>query len=153
MQIGERHSLDLDVPPGAALVALGETAEAWGGEWKRQGDGGDLVLPVLAGLRRGYLLAKVAVEEKQGDRTGAHLDLTVEKAELHVHRQAVAILLIAALASVATVLWPFFPALLALAAPATVIALGAWFLIVSRLKTSGPEDFLKAVAAEAADRA
>jgi len=153
MQTGEHHTLDLDVAPGAALVALGETAEAWGAEWERQGQGGKLVLPVLAGLRRGYLLAKVTVDEKRGDRAGAHIDLTVEKAELHIHRQAVAILLVAATASIATVLWPFFPALLPLAAPATVIALGAWFLIVSRLKTSGPEDFLKAVEATAADRA
>ncbi len=151
MRDGERHSLELDIAPGAALVALGETAEAWGADWKREGEGGSLVLPVLAGLRRGYLLAKVAVAERQAGAAGTRVELTVEKAELHVHRQAVAILIVAAVASLATVLWPFFPGLLALAAPATVIALGAWFLIVSRLKTSGPEDFLKAVEAAAAE--
>jgi uncharacterized membrane protein HdeD (DUF308 family) len=48
-----------------------------------------------------------------------------------------------------TVLWPFFPRLLSVAPFGAVVALGGWFLVVSRLRTSGPDDFLKAVAAQA----
>jgi hypothetical protein len=29
-----------------------------------------------------------------------------------------------------------------------VLALGGWFLVISRLRTSGPEEFLEAVAAQ-----
>jgi hypothetical protein len=47
-----------------------------------------------------------------------------------------------------TVLWPFFPRLLEIAPFGAVIALGGWFLVISRLRTSGPDEFLEAVAAQ-----
>ena len=46
-------------------------------------------------------------------------------------------------------LWPFFPRLLQLAPFGAVIALGGWFLVISRLRTSGPDEFLAMRAVEA----
>ena len=55
------HTIDLDVPPGAALAAIGQTPEDWGAEFVRDGSGGKLHLPVLAGMRRGLLTGPVTV--------------------------------------------------------------------------------------------
>ena len=45
-------------------------------------------------------------------------------------------------------LWPFYPQLIAVAPFGALLALGGWFLVVSRLRTSGPDEFLDAVAAQ-----
>ena len=58
------------------------------------------------------------------------------------------VLLLATAGGVLTVLWPFFPNLLAVAPFGAVIALGGWFLVITRLRTSGPDDFLEAVVAQ-----
>jgi hypothetical protein len=60
---------------------------------------------------------------------------------------AVMILILSALGAVLTVLWPFYPQLITVAPFGALIALGGWFLVVSRLRTSGPDEFLAAVAA------
>ena len=57
------------------------------------------------------------------------------------------VLLFATAGGILTVLWPFFPDLLAVAPFGAVIALGGWFLVITRLRTSGPDEFLEAVAA------
>lgn len=150
MQHGDEHFLDLDAPPGTVLAALGRAAEGWGASWTRSGSGGRLELPVLAGLRRGFLTAQVEVEPRDD---GTHVVLRVEEVFLRVHRPAVVMLLVAALGGMVLMLWPFFPGLLVFAVPATAVGLGAWFLIVSRLQTSGPEHFLESVSAEAAPTA
>jgi len=61
------------------------------------------------------------------------------------------VLLLATAGGVLTVLWPFFPNLLAVAPFGAVIALGGWFLVITRLRTSGPDEFLEAVAAQGED--
>ena len=66
-----------------------------------------------------------------------------------LNASAVAILVLASLGGLLTVLWPFYPRLLAAAPLGAVIALSGWFLVVSRLRTSGPDDFLAQVVAEA----
>jgi hypothetical protein len=43
-------------------------------------------------------------------------------------------------------LWPFFPGLMPLLPVAVVLALAAWLLVVARLRSSNPGDFLKVVA-------
>jgi hypothetical protein len=43
-------------------------------------------------------------------------------------------------------LWPFFPELMPLLPVAVVLALVAWLLVVARLRSSDPGDFLKLVA-------
>jgi hypothetical protein len=57
------------------------------------------------------------------------------------------ILLVAVAGGLLTVLWPFFPQLMNVAPFGALLALGGWFLVVSRLRTSGPDEFLVAVAA------
>ena len=47
-------------------------------------------------------------------------------------------------------IWPFFPGLLPLAPLGAIVALSGWFLVVSRLTTSTPDDFLRLVADVAA---
>jgi len=46
-----------------------------------------------------------------------------------------------------TLAWPFFPSLMTVAPFGAILALGGWFMVVSRLRTSGPDEFLDAVAA------
>jgi len=49
-----------------------------------------------------------------------------------------------------TLAWPFYPPLFTLLPFAAVVGFLAWWLIVSRLKTSGPEEFLATLAPLAA---
>jgi hypothetical protein len=51
--------------------------------------------------------------------------------------------------AVLTMLWPFFPQLLPLAPFGAILALGGWFLVLSRLRNSGPDEFLVMVEAQA----
>jgi hypothetical protein len=137
------HAIELALPPERALAALERTAEAWGAELAREGQGGRLVLPVMAGLRRGFLRGRVTVTPSGG---GARLAFVVEESGYRLHRTAVAILALALAGAVATVLWPFFPRLLVLAPVGLALGLGAWLLVVSRLTNSGAEEFLAEVA-------
>lgn len=143
------HAIDLQMPPGTALAAVRQTAEDWGAELDLEGSSGRLRLPVLAGLRRGLLTGPVTVEPSE---SGARVTFQAEEAVYYVQTPAVAILLLAIVGAVFTVLWPFFPDLLAVAPFGAVLALGGWFLVISRLRTSGPEEFLEAVAAEGGKR-
>ena len=59
------------------------------------------------------------------------------------------VLLLSLAGAVVAVLWPFFPRLLAVAPLGVALAVGGWLLVVSRLTTSGPEEFLAQLAAEA----
>jgi hypothetical protein len=145
--VAAAHAIDLEMPPGTALAAIRQTAEDWGAELDLEGAGGRLRLPVLAGLRRGLLTGPVTVEPlERGTRVTFH----PEEAMYYVQTPAVVILLLAIFGAVFTVLWPFFPQLLVAAPFGAVLALGGWFLVISRLRTSGPEEFLAAVAAQGA---
>ena len=134
----------MDVPPAEALAALRQTAEDLGAEFQADGMGGKLHLPVLAGLRRGLVSGDVEILPAPG---GSRLVFRPETAVYHVQTQAVMILLFATAGGLLTVLWPFFPGLLQVAPFGALIALGGWFLVISRLRTSGPDEFLEAVAA------
>jgi len=127
-----------------ALAAVGETAEAWGADWQRDGRGGTLMLPVTAGIRRGWVRSRVTAEPAGG--RASRLALAVEESHYHLHTAAVVILLISAAGALLTVVWPFVPELLPIAPLGAILALGGWFLVVSRLRNSGPEEFLEAVA-------
>lgn len=142
------HSISMDVPPAEALAALRRTAEDLGAELQEEGTGGKLHLPVLAGLRRGLVSGDVEILPANG---GSRLIFRPETAVYHVQTQAVMILLFATAGALLTVLWPFFPALLQAAPFGALIALGGWFLVISRLRTSGPDEFLEAVAAREDD--
>jgi len=139
------HAIELDLPPDQAVLALGRTAEDWGAEFERNGMGGTLHLPVIAGIRRGLVTGPVEV---QPAGSGSRVVFRPEQSIYYVQTAAVVILLLSAFGAVLTFLWPFFPKLLPVAPFGAVLALGGWFLVVSRLRSSGPEEFLAAVAAD-----
>jgi len=136
-----------------ALAAVAAAADAWGADWLRDGHdgsasrGGRLALPVLAGLRRGVARVRVDTWEQ-----GAATRVTAREEERRdgLHVAAVVVLAISALGALTTVVWPFFPTLLPLAPFGALLALGGWFLVISRLQSSGPEEFLELVAKVAA---
>jgi hypothetical protein len=146
-----RHERVVALAPAAAKAALAGAARDWGAEWSPAGDGGRLVLPVVFGLRRGFATGTVAVEPAEG---GSRLVWTLEESRLAVHRSSVVVLSLAAVPALGALAWPFFPPLLALAPLGAVLGFLAWWLVVARLRSSGPEDFLALVgeAAEGGDR-
>ncbi|HEY2740419.1 MAG TPA: hypothetical protein VGK45_18550, partial [Thermoanaerobaculia bacterium] len=142
----DQHEIDLAGPPEAALEAVGRAADAWGAELERQGLGGRLRLPIVAGLRRGLLAGPLSVEETA---KGSRVVFQPDESAQAVQMAPLLLLLLAGAGSVLTILWPFYPQLLPLAPFGAVVALGGWFLVISRLRTSGPQEFLAMVAAQA----
>ena len=138
----DQHEIDLAGPPEAALAAVGRAAEAWGAELERQGLGGRLRLPIVAGLLAGPL----SVEETP---KGSRVVFQPDESAQAVQMAPLLLLLLAGAGGVLTILWPFYPRLLPLSSFGAVVALGGWFLVISRLRTSGPQEFLAMVAAEA----
>jgi hypothetical protein len=138
------HAIDLPLPPEEAVSAVQRTAEDWGAEFERNGSGGRLRLPVLAGLRKGLVSGTVEVRP---EAEGSRVVFWPEQSVYHVQTSAVMVLLVAVSGGILTVLWPFFPHLLSVAPFGAILALGGWFLVISRLRTSGPDEFLEAVAA------
>ena len=140
------HAVGLALGRERALAALARTAEAWGADFEPAGDGGQLTMPVTAGLRRGWARGRVRVER---DGEGSRVALAVEESEYRLQTAAVVVLVLSLAGAVVAVLWPIFPRLLALAPLGLALAVGGWLLVVSRLTTSGPEEFLAQLAAEA----
>jgi len=130
-----------------ALAAIEELAEHWGGRWHREGSGGRLTLPVSAGLRRGTVSGTLSVE---AGAKGLSLHFDPEESDYRLIRPAVFFLVLASAGGLFSMVWPFFahrqPELLAAVPTAALLALGGWFLVVSRLRNCGPEEFLEEVA-------
>lgn len=141
---GDGHSVTSPLPPDEALAEVARVVEDWGGRWQPGIGGGRLELPVTAGLRRGVLAGRLAIARHPA---GSRLSLEIEESRWQVHRSGVAVLLLGAAGALSVTLWPFFPALLGLAPLGGVLAFVAWFLIVSRLRSSGAEEFLEQLAA------
>lgn len=138
---------DLAMEPAQALRRIAEAAEAWGAGWKPEGvSGGRLVLPVLAGLRRGWLGGEVSVD-RQGE--GTRVSFRPEESSYRIDRPAFVTLLIAAVGALITVLAPFVPRFWPLVPIGILLGLGAWLFIVARLRNSGPEEFFDEVKAGA----
>ncbi len=134
-------SVHLKLSPSAALKSLDTLSERWGGGWKGEGpDGGRLVIPVLAGLRRGYVGYAVSA---RSESRGTHLDFVEEESDLKVHRPTLIVLLIAACAGLSTLVMPFVPKLLPLLPPAVVLCIATWLFIVARLRNSGLDEFMQ----------
>jgi hypothetical protein len=158
------HAIDLPQAPAAALRALGTAAEEWGadfapaaaggagGDGSAEGTGGDgsaggeLRLPVVAGLRRGLLSGPVAVEPAGG---GSRLVFRPVAQDYYVETSAVMLLSMAGAGALLAVAWPLFPPLLPVAPLGGVLAVGGWFLVLSRRRGLGPEEFLASVASHA----
>ncbi len=116
----------------------------WNAAWEAKPGGGRLHLPVLAGIRRGRLLARAEVRSSSN---GSTVQLHVEHAEYEINRPAVLFLALGAVGGLVTVLWPLFPERMINFLPlAVVLLLGAWLLVASRLRTAGAQDFLDTVA-------
>lgn len=144
------HVIDLDMSPEQALSSLKQTAEDWGAQIQPGEDGAvemtgsRLHLPVVAGIRRGLVSGPIEVQPAEG---GSRLVFRPEQSAYYVQTPSVMILILSVAGAVLTVLWPFYPQLMPVAPFGAIMALGGWFLVVSRLRTSGPDEFLTAVAA------
>lgn len=102
-----------------------------------------LLVPARAGIRAGVVEVDWSVEPAEG---GTRLRFEVVEEELRTSTVAVFILAIGAAGGIMTVVWPLHPGLLGLAPLGALLALLAWLLVVSRLRSYGPEDFLSTVA-------
>lgn len=141
----ELHEIDVGLEPEEAAGAVARAAEDWGAEWTPERGGGRLVLPVVFGLRRGVAVGRVDIASSG---RGSRLTWRLESSELVLHRSAVGLLALSAVVLLAATAWPFHPPLLALVPFAAVVGLLAWWLVVSRLRNSGPEDFFAVVASD-----
>jgi len=144
----QRAEVRLPVPPAEVAGRIAELAGQWGGDWDGDEAGGRLELPVVFGLRRGVAQGQVAIAPEAG---GSRIDWRLLDSHLEVHRGSVVVLSLAAVPSVALLGWPFFPALIALAPLAAVLGFLAWWLVVARLRSAGPEEFLAALASRDGD--
>lgn len=146
-------SLRLELAPVVALKSMADLAETWGGGWQADEQNGPnqgrLVIPVLAGLRRGYVGYGVTA---QPEAHGTRLHFVEEESDLQVHKPTVVVLLIAAVAGLSTLVMPFMPQLLPLLPPAVVLCLATWMFIVARLRNSGLEEFITDLSGEVQPR-
>ncbi|MFL6202393.1 MAG: hypothetical protein ACJ76J_24755 [Thermoanaerobaculia bacterium] len=140
------HALTLEQRPDAALAALRRAADDWGAELRKEQSGLWLYLPVIHGLRRGLIAGPVQAEPA-GD--GSRIVFRPEESDLALQAAPVIVLLLAVAGAALAMLWPFFPRLLPLSPLGAILALGGWFLVLSRLRTSGAEEFLGMVGVEA----
>ncbi len=143
------HTLELPEDPVTSLNLVAMAAESWGGMWQAEGRGGGrLGLPVIAGLRRGWVAGQLTVESS-GD--GSRLTYRVDQSEYKVQRSAALMLFVASLGAIVTIVAPVFPTLLRLVPISIVLCLLAWFFVVARLRNSGPEEFFEDLAREPQD--
>ena len=151
------HVLELPLDPPACLRLLARTADLWGGSWQADGlCGGRLALPVMAGVRYGWVAGEVEVEEVAAageagsaqTRAGSRLRFRVDHSDYHIDKLSFAVLLLAGGGALVTVFAPFFPSLFRLVPLSVLLAVGAWLFIVGRLRNSGPEEFFDDLAEE-----
>ncbi|MEE8525670.1 MAG: hypothetical protein V3T72_17170 [Thermoanaerobaculia bacterium] len=137
--------------PRTALRLVGEAADAWGASWKTRGDRGLwLRLPVMAGVRHGWVAGEVEVEAADG---GSQLVYRVDESEYRLDKATVFTLVLAAFGALVSVVGPFFPGLVRLMPIGIMLTVAAWLFIVGRLRNSGPEEFFEDVVDELAGEA
>jgi len=135
--------------PRTVLRLVGEAADAWGASWKSRGDRGLwLRLPVMAGVRHGWVAGEVEVETATG---GSRLVYRVDDSEYHLDKAAVFTLVLAALGALVSIVGPFVPGLVRLMPIGIMLTIAAWLFIVGRLRNSGPEEFFADVVDELAE--
>lgn len=137
------REIAVEVPVEAACAAVAEIAEAWDATWSPGFDGGRIEMPAVFGLRRGVVEGVIEITRLSDERS--RIVFTTVTSRLAVERASVAVLSIAAVPLVVTIAWPFWPALFPLVPFAAVTGLVAWWLVVSRLRSRGPEEFLAAL--------
>jgi hypothetical protein len=133
------HEIELAHDPARCLELLSEGAPTWGAEWRRDGrQGGRLGLPVLAGLRRGWVEGPVTVARSEA---GSRLTFRVEEERYHLETLSVLILATAGVGALVFLVAPFVPALRPAMPAGFILTVAAWLFIVARLRNSGPEEF------------
>ncbi|MEM9558296.1 MAG: hypothetical protein AAGC60_28840 [Acidobacteriota bacterium] len=148
----------LQAAPAEALGELEETVVAWGGEFQDQPaqpgttPSALIQLPVRAGIRYGWVAGAVrAIPDGHGaadhgtDADHAkngftRLEFTVDDEEYRVDKAAFGVLLLAAAGALVTLVAPLVPHLVSLVPVGILLAVGAWFFIIARLRNSGPEE-------------
>ena len=143
------HRLELAEDPVTCLNLVEMAADSWGGIWQAEGrDSGRLGLPVMAGLRRGWVAGQLTVEPTE---KGARLTYLIDKGEYKVQQAQAGLLFMAGLGAILTMVAPLAPTLWPLVPFALVMCVAAWLLVVSRLRNSGPEEFFEDLAEQAGE--
>jgi hypothetical protein len=125
-------------------------ADLWGAELAPGAPGAEgaprrLRLATVSGLRRGWAGGELSVEPLP---EGVRLSFRVDEGDAALQPALLVILALGAAGGLLAAAWPFWPHLLAVAPLGGVLALAAWFLVASRQRASGPDEFLSLVAAE-----
>ena len=135
-----QYEIELELTAEEALEALSDGADAWNGTWHGHGSGGQLTLPVAAGVRSGVLHGSVSV---RSTGEGVHVLFHVERSEYSTNAAAVGILALGALGVLAMLAWPLLPGTSPnLAGSGFILILLAWLVVGSRLRHRGAADFL-----------
>ncbi len=124
-------------PEAEVRTLLAKTAELWGGELDSAN--GEVTLPVAAGMYQGWVRCRSKVTAGEGE---THVELTVVAKAYRLRGRAAVVLAIALAGALVAIAWPFYPALLPLAPLGVGLVIAAWFLVIARLATSSPADYL-----------
>ena len=147
----ETRRAELPIDRATSLTLVARLAEDWNGRWIPESRrAGRLGLPVLAGVRHGWVEGRLTIESGEGDPDGSILLYHVDKSEYRVRKRVVALLLFSAWAALVVLFFPFFPRLAALLPVCLMILVGAWLFIVGALRNSGPEEFFEMLEEDAA---
>ncbi|HEX4952608.1 MAG TPA: hypothetical protein VF017_04335 [Thermoanaerobaculia bacterium] len=130
----------ISAPEAEVRRLLAKTADLWGGELDP--GSGEVSLPVAAGMYQGWLRCRLKVTASAGQTA---VELTVVEKAYRLRGRAAVVLAIALVGALVAIAWPFFPALLPLAPLGVGLAIAAWFLVIARLATSSPADYLAEV--------
>ena len=142
-----KHSIEVVGKPKAVLARVAAEADQWGGAWDGLGESsGKLGLPVSAGLQRGWVEGNVQVESK-GEKS--LLTFEEDHSAYQIDRGSVMILVAAAVGCLVVLLSMFVSVLLPLLPIGSLLAIGAYLVVIARLRNSGPEEFFEAVSEEA----
>lgn len=145
------HVARMEVSPEKAIERVSAAAQSWGGEWQNDGAlAGKLILPVSAGVRRGWIGFEVSAQGGESDETpegesGSRLELRQAQEHLHVDRATVAVLVTSLLGALLFLIVPFVHRLLPLLPVGFILTVAGWLFVVARLRNSGPEEFLEQV--------
>ena len=144
--VPEEHRMELREDPVTSLNMVSMNASAWGGIWQAEGrDGGRLGIPVSAGLRRGWVAGQLTVKPTA---EGSLLIYRVDKSDYQLQKPAVLTLLLASLGAAVTLVAPLIPSLLGFVPIGILLGIAAWFLVIARLRNSGPEEFFEDLSQE-----
>ena len=112
-----------------------------------------MILPVSAGVRRGWMGFLVSAAPSDAGSHATRLELKVAEEHLQVDRATVVFLLTALAGALLFLVVPFAPRLLPLLPVAFVLTAAGWLVVASRLRNSGAEEFLASLDSARSDAA